>query len=80
MDILTANYAPEKHRLELRELTYDERATWGTCLVCRANDGEWCNSAMGIALGSTPTGRPPERGVHLARLNAAPQRVRLVPA
>ena len=61
-----------------RELTYDERATWGECPVCHAKQGEWCDGAYGIALGRTANGELPEHGVHLGRLQRAPKRVRMV--
>jgi hypothetical protein len=56
-----------------RELTYHERAVWGTCPVCHAPHGTPCDPNVGIPLIS---------GVraHLARVNNAPRRVREVPA
>jgi hypothetical protein len=61
-----------------RELTYQERATWGECPVCHAKHGEWCNGAYGIALGRNVNGELPEQGAHLGRLQRAPKRVRMV--
>ena len=61
-----------------RELTYEERATWGECPVCHAKQGEWCSGAYGIALGRTVYGVLPEQGAHLGRLQRAPMRVRMV--
>lgn len=62
----------------IRELTYDERATWGTCPVCAAEHGKFCNSSIGIPLGRNVNGDIPERGVHLVRLQNAPFRVKTV--
>jgi hypothetical protein len=62
--------------IEPRDLTYEERATWGECPVCHAKDGEWCNGIVGL---SYATGVPVEHGVHLGRLRAAPFRIRIVP-
>jgi len=64
----------------VRELTFDERARWGECPVCHAKDGEACNRYVAIPLGVAADGGPPANGAHLGRLNAAPQRVRTVPA
>lgn len=61
-----------------RDLTYDERATWGECPVCHAKPGEWCSGAYGIGLGRTVYGALPNQGVHLGRLQHAPKRVRMV--
>ena len=55
-----------------RELTYEERATWGECPVCHAKPGEWCsNNHAGIA-------EKDPMGAHLLRLQLAPKRVRMV--
>lgn len=59
---------------ETIEMTYDERATFGECPVCHAKPGKWCDGYVGIQLGHTVGGGPPEHGVHLGRLNAAPRR------
>lgn len=56
-----------------RELTYDERATFGECRVCGAKHGQWCNGNFGIQLGMSLTGKPVEHGVHLGRLQSAPK-------
>lgn len=64
----------------VRELSYDEMARYGTCPVCLASHGEPCDPNLGIPLGRTISGALPQNGVHVARLNAAPRRVREVPA
>lgn len=62
-----------------RDLTYDERATWGQCPVCQAKHGEWCDGTRGMfAALSTLGGRIVDNGVHLGRLQQAPRRVRQV--
>jgi hypothetical protein len=61
-----------------RELTYDERATYGECPVCHAADGQPCDSGIGLHLGVTVSGLPPKEGAHLGRLQRAPFRVREV--
>lgn len=63
-----------------RKLTFDERATWGDCPVCKAPDGEPCHPEVGFPIGLNVKGERPKDGVHLGRLNAAPSRVREVPA
>lgn len=64
-----------------REATFTERATWGTCPVCEAGPGEWCHAEIGIQLGTPLRGGRLKvgDGAHLARLQNAPLRVRLVP-
>lgn len=66
----------------VRELSYEERATWGTCKVCRATHGQWCHAEVGAQLGVRVDGRRMQtgEGAHLARLQNAPDRVREVPA
>lgn len=64
-------------RVGMHDLTYDQRAVWGTCPVCRAQHGERCRADVGIALGVSSAGGPPVDGVHLGRLQAAPARVRI---
>lgn len=64
----------------VRETTYEERATWGTCPVCAAEHGMRCDSNVGIALGRNVNGDAPTEGAHLGRLQRAPMRVRLVAA
>lgn len=60
---------------QLYELTYEDRATWGTCTVCGAKHGEWCNADVGVRLSKTlRTGE----GVHLVRLHDAPKHYRIV--
>jgi hypothetical protein len=62
-----------------RELTFDERATWGECPVCNARDGVPCNGFVGIALGRNVNGDPAPGGVHLGRLTRAPRAIQIVP-
>lgn len=64
-----------------REASYDERATWGTCPVCKAEDGEWCHAEIGAQLGARADGQRMQtgEGAHLARLQRAPRRVKMVP-
>lgn len=62
----------------VRELTYEERATWGTCPVCSAPHGEFCNSNVGFSLGRNVNGEIPPNGVHLGRLQNAPLKAQLV--
>lgn len=62
-----------------KELSYEERATWGDCPVCKATHGQKCSPDVGIPLGHTVDGSPPNDGVHLGRLQRAPKAVRLVP-
>lgn len=65
-----------------RELTFDERARWGDCPVCKAPDGEPCCADVGMQLGVRVDGRRMRdgEGVHVGRLQKAPFRVREVPA
>jgi len=58
-----------------RELTYDEQSRWGTCPICKVHHGESC-----LKFGLTLSGTYPENGVHMLRLQAAPKKVKLVPA
>lgn len=60
----------------IRELTFADRAKWGTCPVCDAKHGEPCNGYVGIQFGHTVTGKPVEGGAHLGRLQRAPTQVR----
>lgn len=60
---------PDYEREEM-ELTYDERAVFGTCRVCGKGPGQWCDGTMGLTFG----GQIPEHGVHLGRLQAAPRK------
>lgn len=66
----------------IREATFDERATWGTCPVCGAPHGENCHPEVGVQLGRTVSGRPLQQGegAHLARLQKAPAKVAMVRA
>lgn len=63
----------------VRELTYEERATWGECPVCHVSHGQRCDGNVGIALGRTVNGGLPTDGVHMGRLRQAPMKVREVP-
>lgn len=64
------------------ELSYNERATWGTCSVCGALHGQWCHSEVGIHLGQKASGSNlgTGEGVHMARIQAAPLAVKVVRA
>lgn len=66
---------------ETRETTFDERMKWGVCPVCAAKHGEYCDSNVGFQMGRRADGSPMQtgQGIHLARLQAAPKLVRLVP-
>ena len=63
-----------------RKLTYEERATWGKCPVCQAEDGEWCHAEIGPQLGIQVGGgrMATGEGAHLARLQNAPLEVKLI--
>ena len=63
-----------------RETTYEERAIWGTCPVCKAASGEWCHAEIGAQLGVRVDGKRMQTGdgAHLARLQRAPMSVKLV--
>ncbi len=65
-----------------RDTTLEERIRWGVCPVCKAGHGEYCCAAVGFQLGHRVDGRRMQDGdgAHLARLQRAPMRVRLVPA
>ena len=65
----------------IRELSYEDRATWGECPVCSAPHGEWCHSEIGLQLGVKVGGGRLQtgEGAHLARLQNAPRKVREVP-
>ena len=62
----------------VRELTYEERATWGKCPVCSAPHGEFCNGHVGLSLGRNVNGEIPAGGVHLARIQSAPIKAKLI--
>jgi hypothetical protein len=64
-----------------RDLTWDERSKWGRCPVCGAGDRIPCVAEVGVHLGRKADGGwlKTGEGVHLARLSAAPVRVREVP-
>lgn len=55
------------------ELTYEERAVFGTCPACGAKHGEPCDGRVGIPVGRTVSGEPPAEGAHLGRLMNAPR-------
>ena len=58
-----------------RDLTFDERATWGECPVCHASHGEYCHAEFGTHLGSQlKTGE----GAHLGRLQSAPSKIKII--
>ena len=63
-----------------RDLSFNERATWGECPVCHAPHGRNCDPSVGIPLGLNARGEPAHGGAHLGRLNNAPFRVKLVRA
>jgi len=65
-----------------RELTQDERFVWGACPVCKAPHGTPCHADVGMQLGVRVDGRRMRdgEGVHVARLQHAPEFVREVPA
>jgi hypothetical protein len=65
-----------------RELTVAERMVWGVCPICKAADEEPCRADVGLQLGVRADGSRMRDGdgAHLGRLQAAPFRVRLVPA
>ena len=50
------------------ELTYEDRATFGTCPVCGVPHGSKC-----LPCGMTLGGDYPKDGVHLGRLQQAPK-------
>ena len=58
-----------------QELTYDDRAAWGECPVCKAPHGVSCNSEIGFPVGKNVFGESPKNGVHLGRLQNAPATV-----
>ena len=65
---------------EGRETTYEERATWGECPICKAKHGEWCHADVGFQFGVKVNGERMKtgEGAHLSRLQKAPMRVKLV--
>ncbi len=60
-----------------RELTWNERARWGVCPICKAPAGEFCYADVGLQLGQKADGSRMRDGdgVHLVRLHGAPVRV-----
>jgi len=63
-----------------KELTFDERARWGECPICKAQPGEYCFATVGLQLGTRADGNRMQDGdgVHMARLQKAPSKVKLV--
>ena len=55
-------------RIGMHDLTYDQRAIWGTCPVCRAPHGERCSPTDELEA---------HRWTHGVRIQKAPQRVRI---
>lgn len=66
----------------VRETTIAERLTWGECPVCHAQPGEFCHADVGLQLGVRGDGSRMKdgEGAHVARLQRAPLKVRLVAA
>lgn len=62
-----------EYPVERIKMTYEERATFGTCPACGAGPGKWCDGAVGLHMGYALDGKPPADGVHLGRLQAAPR-------
>lgn len=63
-----------------RELTYKERAVWGTCPICGAEPGKSCRVDVGMPiLNDRGTVVREGEGVHLGRIQNAPRRIREVP-
>ena len=78
---MAADLTPNLAQLQTgRPTTYDERATWGTCPVCQAAPGEWCHAEVGLQLGTPAGGGKMQTGsgAHLARLQPAPDHIKLV--
>jgi len=69
MDVMDLN------RADGVELTTDQRFRWGECPVCFAQHGEYCSPDVGISFGIQSREGV---GVHLARLNGSPFRVKVV--
>lgn len=62
-----------------RELEYSERATWGECPYCHVEHGKQCIPS-GIPLGFSVSGKIySDDGVHFARLQKAPFKIRILP-
>ena len=57
----------------LKQLKYEERATWGQCPVCGAAHGEMCRLGTSDTPAEMPADTPIHIGAHLARLFNAPQ-------
>lgn len=56
--------------IELRKLTYDERAVWGVCPVCGAKPGKPC---IKMTTDWKPSKLLQAKGAHMARLVNAPE-------
>lgn len=65
----------------VRELSFEDQATWGKCPVCEAPHGTWCHAAAGLQLGVKADGSRMKDGdgVHGVRLQNAPDHVQEVP-
>lgn len=63
----------------IKELTFEDRSKWGDCPACKAVHGEPCDYNVGIPLGLNAYGVRPIEGAHLARLQRAPYKVKVVP-
>lgn len=63
----------------IKQLTFDDRAKWGECPTCGAEDGQYCNADAGIQLGKKVNGERMKtgEGAHLSRLNNAPHKVKV---
>jgi hypothetical protein len=56
----------------IKQLTYEERATWGTCPVCEAQHGKQCEAAPADIDYFQFDGAFSGFGAHAARLYNAP--------
>lgn len=55
-------------KVGMHDLTYDQRAVWGTCSVCHARHGERCRPDETLAT---------HQWTHSDRIEQAPARVRI---
>jgi hypothetical protein len=62
------------------KLSLEERKVWGTCSVCGAAPGEYCDQGGSPALGQRAGGGDMQmgEGVHVQRIVKAPMHVRVV--
>lgn len=58
-----------------RSLTYEERAVWGICPICREAPGVPCDKDFGIGVFNPLGMRLSQGGAHMARLEAAPTEI-----